>query len=99
MDSLISPDQTWLLWAVILAGVALSIWLEQNFTWAAKVSGPVVALVIAMLLSNFRIMPTKTDVETVGPDKSILVEALDGTREFVPAETDFKQLKEEQKKT
>jgi uncharacterized membrane protein len=62
MDSLISPDQTWLLWAIIFSGVAFSIWLEQNYTWAAKVSGPVVALCIAMGLSNLHLMPTTTHV-------------------------------------
>src|SRR5262245_19386360 len=62
MDSLISPDQTWLLWAIIFSGVAFSIWLEQTYSWAAKVSGPVVALCIAMGLSNLHLMPTTTHV-------------------------------------
>lgn len=92
MDSLIKPDDTWLLWAVILAGVALSIWLEQTFTWAAKISGPVVALVLAMVLSNFKIMPTSTEVETIGPNKSKLVQAPDGSREFLPDDTNFEEL-------
>lgn len=96
MDSFIKPDQTWILWAVILAGVALSIWLEQNFTWAAKISGPVVALVLAMLLSNFKIMPTSTEVDTIGTDGGKLVEAPDGTRKFMPADTDFDQLEKDQ---
>jgi uncharacterized membrane protein len=92
MDSFIKPDNTWLLWAIILAGVALSIWLEQNFSWAAKVSGPVVALVLAMLLSNFKIMPTSTEVETIGPNGSKLVQAPDGSREYVSADTNFDEL-------
>src|SRR4249919_3952595 len=50
--TLIQPDDTSLLWAVILAGVALSIWLEQTFSWAAKLSGPVLALCLAMALAN-----------------------------------------------
>jgi uncharacterized membrane protein len=66
---LIKPDDTWVLWAVILAGVALSIWLEQNFTWAAKLSGPVLALCVAMVLSNLRVMPTTAPVyDTVQDD-------------------------------
>jgi len=66
MQSLIQPDDTWLLWSVILGGVALSIWLEQTYTWAAKVSGPVLALCIAMILANLRLMPAASPVyETI----------------------------------
>jgi len=59
MSTLISPQDTWTLWGIILVGVAFSIYLEQTFRWAAKLSGPVLALVIAMLLSNFRVVPTE----------------------------------------
>lgn len=58
MDSLISPDNTWALWAIIIVGTTTAIWLEQTYKWAAKVSGPVLALLLAMILSNLRIMPT-----------------------------------------
>ncbi len=62
MQTLIEPDQAWLLWAVITGGVALSIWLEQTYNWAAKLSGPVLALCIAMLLANLWIMPPESPV-------------------------------------
>jgi uncharacterized membrane protein len=66
MDTLIKPDDTWLLWSVIVGGVAASIWLEQTFAWAAKLSGPVLALAIAMLLSTARVMPQEAAVyETI----------------------------------
>jgi uncharacterized membrane protein len=42
----------------MLAGVAACIYLEQNFKWAAKTSGPVLALIGGMLLSNSKLMPT-----------------------------------------
>jgi uncharacterized membrane protein len=58
MDSVIRPDNTWALWAVIIVGTGVAIWLEQTFDWAARISGPVLALVIAMVLSNTGIMPT-----------------------------------------
>ncbi|OHB67362.1 MAG: hypothetical protein A2V70_06510 [Planctomycetes bacterium RBG_13_63_9] len=58
---LISPRDTWLLWSVILVGVAASIYLEQTRKWAAKVSGPVLAMLAAMVLSNLRVMPTQSD--------------------------------------
>jgi uncharacterized membrane protein len=54
---LIAPDDAWLLWAVMLSAVALSIYLERTFRWAAKISGPVLALLMAMLLSNLKVMP------------------------------------------
>ncbi|MHC4178961.1 MAG: DUF819 family protein [Planctomycetota bacterium] len=54
---LLSADDTWTLWAIILVGVALSIYLEQTYRWAAKLSGPVLCLVAAMLLTNLKIMP------------------------------------------
>ncbi len=57
---LVSPEDTWALWAVILAGVAIAIYLEQSCKWAAKVSGPVLALVGAMVLSNLKITPTRS---------------------------------------
>ena len=62
MGTLISSDDVWLLWTVILVGVASSIYLEQTFNWAAKISGPVLALCLAMLLANLRIMPAGSPV-------------------------------------
>ena len=41
MSTLVSPNDTITLWAIMLAGVALSIYLEQSYRWAAKLSGPV----------------------------------------------------------
>ena len=38
--------------------MAASIYLEQTYRWAARLSGPVLGLLMAMLLSNLRIMPT-----------------------------------------
>ena len=58
MTSLITPDNHWPIWACILAGTALCIYLEQTRKWAAQISGPVLALLVAMGLSNFKILPT-----------------------------------------
>jgi uncharacterized membrane protein len=57
VQSLIAPENLWPILAVILAGVALCIYLEQNFRWAARMSGPVLAIVGAMVLSNLKVMP------------------------------------------
>ncbi len=56
----VSPEDTWTLWAIILTGVAIAIYLEQTYKWAAKMSGPVLALVAAMVLSNLKITPTSS---------------------------------------
>ena len=58
MNFPIDPDNTAVLWALIAVGTTASIWLEQNYKWAAKLSGPVLALLIAMVLTNVGIMPT-----------------------------------------
>lgn len=57
MNSLISPDDYWMLWAVIIAGTGTAIWMEQTWKWAAKLTAPVLALGMAMLLSNLGVMP------------------------------------------
>lgn len=59
MNALIPPGDTWTLWALVMSGTAASIWLEQRFRWAARLSGPVLALLIAMILTNTRVMPAR----------------------------------------
>jgi len=60
MSTLVSPNDLWTLWALIVSGTALAIWLEQTQKWAARLSGPVLALLIAMALSNTRVMPAES---------------------------------------
>ena len=43
--TLISPDNTWGLLAVMCLSVALTIALEQRYRWASRVSGAMIALV------------------------------------------------------
>ena len=57
MQTLIAPDNFWPILAVILVGVAACIYLEQHFRWGARMSGPVLAIAGAMLLSNLKLMP------------------------------------------
>lgn len=56
--SLVSPEDTWSLLFVLVVSVALSIYLEQKYTWASKISGAILALIIALVLSNLGIIPT-----------------------------------------
>ncbi len=57
MSFSISPDNSWALWAIIIGWAAVSIWLEQKYNWASKVSGAIIALVGAMALSNIGLIP------------------------------------------
>ena len=60
MESLISPNDTWLLWAIMLITVGVSIYSEQTYKWASKITGPVLALVVAVVLSNLKVMPIQS---------------------------------------
>ena len=56
--TLIAADNVWGLMGVMCIGVALSIHLEQKYQWASKVSGAVIALIMAMVLANLGVIPT-----------------------------------------
>lgn len=58
MSSLISPDNTWALWSVMLGVAALSITLEQKYKWAGKISGCILAVAGMLILANIRVIPT-----------------------------------------
>ncbi len=58
MNTFISADNTWVLWGIMVGIAALSIWLEQNYRWAGKVTGAIIALVCMMVLANVKIIPT-----------------------------------------
>lgn len=62
MSSLIQPENTWVLWAILVCIAAGSIFLEQTYKWAAKMTGCVLALLGTMLLANLRIIPTESPV-------------------------------------
>ena len=55
--TLIGPDDTWGLLGVMCVSVALSIYLEQKYKWAAKISGSIIALLLAMVMANIGIIP------------------------------------------
>lgn len=48
MKTLISADNTWALFAILVVVAALAIWMEQKYKWAGKVTGCVIALIGAM---------------------------------------------------
>ena len=60
--TLISADNTWVLWAIITAWAATSIHLEQTYKWASRITGAICALTLPMILSNLRIIPLQSPV-------------------------------------
>ncbi|MSU33590.1 MAG: DUF819 family protein [Pedosphaera sp.] len=60
MNPLIPATDHTSLWAIIAVGTAVAVWLEQTYRWAARLSGPVLALIIAIALANTRVVPTES---------------------------------------
>ena len=56
--TLISADNTWALMAITCGWVAFSIYAEQTWAFAAKLSGAIIALLGALVLTNLNIIPT-----------------------------------------
>ncbi|MEN8249348.1 MAG: DUF819 family protein [Bacteroidota bacterium] len=59
MNSLISPDNHWLIWTSLIAMSTLSIFLEEKFTLFKKLTGALVAMILGMILSNVGVLPTE----------------------------------------
>lgn len=57
MNTLISSENSWALFAILAAIAAISIFMEQTWKWASKLSGCIIALIGAMLLSNLNVIP------------------------------------------
>lgn len=58
MTTFFSPENSWALWSILVCIAALSIYLEQTYKWASKITGAIIGLVIAMVLANLRVIPT-----------------------------------------
>lgn len=65
INTLISPENTWAIWAVILAITFLAIFLESKYKWAQQISAAVIGLVVAVILTNLNIMPMESPVYDV----------------------------------
>lgn len=62
MKSLIDPNNTWLLWTFLAGWATISIYLEKNYKWAAKLTSSIIALLGAIILANLKIIPTESPV-------------------------------------
>ncbi len=60
--SLISPDSSTLLWAVIMALAAFGFWAEQNTRFGRLMTGIIISMMLAILLANLKIIPTAAPV-------------------------------------
>lgn len=58
VTTFISADNTWALLAILVGWAAVSIYLEQKYKWAAAVSGAIIALIGAIALASFNVIPT-----------------------------------------
>jgi hypothetical protein len=61
-NPLIGKENIWALWTVCVVFVALAIYLEQNYSWTSKLSGAILCLIFALLLSNLGIIPMNSGV-------------------------------------
>jgi uncharacterized membrane protein len=61
-QTFIKADDYVTLWGIIVVWASVSIILEQRYSWAAKISGAIVALIGAIILSNTGVIPTASPV-------------------------------------
>jgi len=61
-NTLIQADDTITLWGIIIVWASISIYLEQRYSWASKITGAIIALVGAIILSNTGVIPTASPV-------------------------------------
>lgn len=58
MNTLINSDNSLLLFAIMVIIASVAIHLECKYKWAEKITGCIIALVLAMFLSNIKVIPT-----------------------------------------
>lgn len=57
METWIQADDHLALWTFVMVAATAAIYIEQRFTWASKIPGAIIALIIAITASNLRIIP------------------------------------------
>jgi uncharacterized membrane protein len=56
VDTLIASEDTWALWAILLGIAALGLWAERT-SWGRRISGYAICILLAITLSNLRVIP------------------------------------------
>ncbi len=57
-EPLIGPEQTWMMWTILLAAAAFGLWGERR-RWGRKLSAVVLTIGATFVLSNLGIIPTE----------------------------------------
>ena len=60
--SLLSADDTWALWTILIVFAAFSLYAEQHWKWAEKLSGPMLGVLLAIIAVNLKIIPAEAPV-------------------------------------
>ena len=63
--TLISTDNLWMTWMVVILVASFAIFAEQKWKWAARVSSAVVCILGTVILSNLKILPTTSSTYDV----------------------------------
>ncbi|MDU4935814.1 MAG: DUF819 family protein [Peptostreptococcaceae bacterium] len=71
MKTLISPDNTWMLWTFLVGMATIAIVLEQKYKLAARITGAIIALMGSILFANFNIIPTTSPVYDIVWDYAV----------------------------
>lgn len=58
METFIKADDHLALWTFVMLAATAAIFIEQRYKWASKVPGAVIALLIAIVASNIKLIPT-----------------------------------------
>ena len=61
-STLLSSDDSWSLWAVILLIVALAVSLERKYKWAGRISAALLCILFGILVTSLNILPTESPV-------------------------------------
>ncbi|KPL10384.1 MAG: hypothetical protein AMS26_21510 [Bacteroides sp. SM23_62] len=57
MNSLVSPDDHWVIWTFLVGMAALSLFLEQKYKFVRRITGAATAVCAGMLVSNIGLLP------------------------------------------
>jgi len=58
LTTLITADQTWMVWAILLSAAAFGFWAEKT-RWGKKLSGCVITIATTFVLSNLGVIPAQ----------------------------------------
>lgn len=70
---IVPADASFLIWAILFVCVGVGFWSQRSTTFGRKYSGIMVTMLLAMLLSNLGIIPTRSEVYDVTWDVFLLI--------------------------